>query len=54
MNRTKVFAAVLMAAAFLLGLVASGCTELERNGMSPIPQNSPGSWELRPYGDIRN
>ena len=54
MNRSKIFAAALMAAAFLLGLAVSGCTELERNGMSHIPQNSPGSWEMRPYGDIRN
>ena len=53
----KVFerkAAVLMAAAFLLLLLAAGCTELERNGMSPIPQNSPGGWEMNPYGEIHN
>ena len=54
MKRSRFLAAVLMAAAFLSGLLASGCTELERNGMSPIPQNSPGSWELQPYGEIRN
>ena len=26
-----------------------GCTELERQGYSPIPQNSPGGWEMDPY-----
>jgi type IV pilus biogenesis protein CpaD/CtpE len=40
-------AAVLMAAVFLL-LV--GCTQLERDGFSAIPQNSPASWEYTPYG----
>ena len=54
MKQSQILAAVLMAAAFLLGLAVSGCTELERNGMSPIPQNSPGSWELNPYGEIHN
>ena len=54
MKRSQILAAVVLAAAFLLGLFASGCTELERNGMSPIPQNSPGSWEMRPYGDFHN
>lgn len=27
----------------------AGCTELERQGYSPIPQNSPGAWEMNPY-----
>ena len=34
--------------------IACGCTERERMGYSVIPQNSPGSWELSPYGDLRN
>jgi len=33
---------------------ASGCTERERLGYSSIPQNSPASWEIRPYGELRN
>lgn len=33
----------------LFFLMISGCTEIERKGYSPIPQNSPGSWELNPY-----
>lgn len=44
-------AAVLAAAFFCLGF---GCTEQERMGMSPIPQNAPASWELQPYGPIQN
>ena len=38
----------------LLFLLIGGCTEYERAGFSPIPQNSPASWELTPYGDLRN
>ena len=38
----------------LLFLWSSGCTEYERSGYSAIPQNSPASWELAPYGDLRN
>lgn len=47
----KSAAAALAAAFFCLG---SGCTEQERMGVSPIPQNSPASWELQPYGPVRN
>ena len=45
-------AAVLAAAAFFCLL--SGCTEQERLGFSSIPHNTPPSWELRPYGPVRN
>jgi len=44
---------VAFAAGVLLGL-ASGCTERERQGYSAIPQNSPTSWEIRPYGSFHN
>jgi len=43
--------AVLMTAVFLL-LGIAGCTQIERDGISPIPQNTPASWELNPYGDV--
>ena len=52
MKRFFALAAVGLTAAFLL--LAAGCTEIERNGMSPIPQNSPGAWEINPYGEIHN
>ena len=39
--------------AFLF-LFAAGCTEYERNGFSAIPQNTPASWEVNPFGDLRN
>ena len=42
-------AIVLMAAFFFL---LAGCTPQERSGLSPIPQNSPATWELAPYGQI--
>jgi len=45
-------AAVSATAAFFCLL--AGCTERERQGLSAIPQNSPSSWELQPYGQIRN
>lgn len=35
--------------AFFALLVLAGCTETERRGYSPIPQNSPGAWEVNPY-----
>jgi hypothetical protein len=47
-------AVVILTAAFLLMLITAGCTQLERDGLSPIPQNSPGGWEMNPYGDFRN
>ena len=39
---------------FVAAWAAGGCTERERMGYSAIPQNSPGSWELNPYGDLQN
>ena len=46
----KFYNAVLLAvAALFFCIVISGCTEIERQGYSPIPQNSPGAWELNPY-----
>ena len=50
----KTYAVVLLTAAFLLTLLQIGCTQLERDGFSPIPQNSPGAWEINPYGEIQN
>jgi len=53
MNKTLYhIAAVLVTAAFFCLL--AGCTERERQGMSAIPQNRPSSWELQPYGQVRN
>ena len=51
---TKKNAVVILTTAFLLALLISGCTQIERDGMSPIPQNSPGAWEYNPYGDFQN
>lgn len=51
MNVVKITAAVVLTAAFF---IVGGCTPQERSGYSPIPQNTPGSWELRPYGELRN
>ena len=50
-SRTKEMSirAVTILVAALLFMVISGCTEIERKGYSPIPQNSPGDWELNPY-----
>lgn len=45
-------AAAFIAAVFLCFI--GGCSEYERRGYSPIPQNRPASWEMRPYGDMRN
>ena len=48
-------AAALVAAFFLLALLACGCNEYERRGISPLPQNRPASWETNPYGNsMRN
>ena len=43
---------MLILAVVILGI--SGCTERERMGYSAIPQNSPGAWELNPYGSLQN
>ena len=41
-------------AALCAGIALCGCTERERSGYSAIPQNSPGAWELQPFGELRN
>lgn len=35
-----------------LSFVIAGCTQIERDGLSPIPQNTPSHWEINPYGDV--
>ena len=50
MIRFTVVLAVVCLAAFGIG----GCTDIERAGYSPIPQNSPSPWSYRPYGDLQN
>lgn len=47
--KAKSISAVTIIVTALLFLMISGCTEIERKGYSPIPQNSPGGWELDPY-----
>lgn len=42
----------MAAAAFLLLGILAGCTEYERRGVSPLPQNRPSSWEMQPFGQI--
>ena len=44
--------AVLLGTAFLL--LAGACTENERRGVSPLPQNRPAEWEIRPFGPMMN
>ena len=51
--RTLLTAAAVLAAAAIFCLL-SGCTEQERLGFSSIPHNTPPSWELQPYGPVRN
>ena len=52
MSRKSICCAILAA---LIAGMAFGCTERERAGYSPIPQNSPASWGINPYeGRIRN
>ena len=41
--------AVLVTAFFFL--LAGGCTDYERAGLSPLPQNRPASWEVNPFGN---
>jgi len=51
MNRNKCIrkiTAVVLTAVFLL--LIAGCTQIERDGISPIPHNTPAAWELNPYG----
>jgi len=51
--RGSVFCRIWIPAALLAALLA-GCTARERAGYSPIPQNTPSSWSMQPYGEIRN
>ena len=51
MKKHLIPAVVLLTAAILF---FAGCTQIERDGRSPIPQNRPASWELNPYGDFAN
>lgn len=46
-RQISLLTAVSVAAVFLL----TGCTQIEREGISPIPQNTPASWEMNPYGE---
>ena len=51
MKKRLFFAVVVLTAAISF---LAGCTQIEREGRSPIPQNRPASWELNPYGDFAN
>ena len=48
----RLFAAASLA--MILTALAAGCTDIERRGISPIPQNRPAGWETRPFGNIHN
>ena len=52
----RISLSVIAVSALIAGTVfcLSGCTQLERDGFSPIPQNSPAGWELNPYGNLQN
>lgn len=52
--RTVKKIAILTVIIAVITVFFAGCTELEREGLSPIPQNSPGGWEINPYGDLQN
>ncbi len=56
MNRKEqVFITVAsLATVFFIIMLMTGCTEAERRGYSSIPQSSPASWEVNPYGNFRN
>ena len=54
MIRKKITLTVAFFAAVFLSILFTGCTERERRGLSSIPQNSPASWELTPYGNAQN
>lgn len=39
----------------LLAVLIAGCSDQERRGVSPLPQNRPAGWETNPYGSsMRN
>ena len=47
--------AALVAAFLFFTAVLAGCSEQERRGVSPLPQNRPVQWETNPYGSsMRN
>lgn len=50
MKSFAIIAAVSLTAAFFF----AGCTQIERDGKSPIPRNTPPAWEINPYGDFGN
>jgi len=47
----RLFRSMLWLLAVLLLAGIAGCTEYERKGISPLPQNRPSDWENRPWGD---
>ena len=39
----------------VVGLALAGCrSPQEERGYSPLPQNRPTDWEMRPFGDLRS
>ena len=40
---------LLFAVLLLLAFGLASCTEMERRGVSSIPQNRPASWENNPF-----
>ncbi|MBQ8753653.1 MAG: hypothetical protein IJZ19_01340 [Lentisphaeria bacterium] len=44
----------LILTAVVICIAAVGCTDAERRGYSSIPHSTPASWEIAPYGDMRN
>ena len=45
---------IIALTAIVICVAVCGCTEAERRGYSTIPHSSPASWEVAPYGDMRN
>lgn len=52
--RTILFHIAAVSATAVFFCLLAGCTERERQGLSAIPQSHPASWELQPYGQVRN
>lgn len=47
--------AAFLVAFLLLTIIFAGCSDQERRGVSPLPQNRPAGWETNPYGSsMRN